>query len=145
MVGWTIDDVVRYSKRKESRSRVKRTGRYNPKIVLAYFKECGLPEPGLEYKFHPERRWRFDFAWPDWRVSNGKESDPYGGLALEVQGGIWSMGRHNRGAAMLKEWEKLNEAAAMGWRVLYFQPSDLCLIETVETIKRCLQSENLPA
>src|SRR5690606_39740371 len=41
-----------------------------------------LPEPVREYRFHPERRWRFDFAWPDLRV------------AAEVEGGIHIGGRH---------------------------------------------------
>jgi hypothetical protein len=26
---------------------------------------AGLPEPVRELKFHPVRRWRADFAWPD--------------------------------------------------------------------------------
>lgn len=39
---------------------------------------------------------------------------------------------------MLKEWEKLNEAAALGWRVIYCQPDDLCTLATVDLIKRCL-------
>lgn len=72
-----------------------------------------ISQPAAEYKFHPSRKWRFDFAWPD-RL-----------LALEVQGGIWTSGRHVRGASLLKEWEKLNEAATLGWRVMYCQPQDL--------------------
>lgn len=69
--------------------------------------------PVAEYKFHPTRKWRFDYAWPE-RL-----------LALEVQGGIWTSGRHVRGAALKKEWEKLNEAATLGWRVIYCEPQDL--------------------
>lgn len=101
--------------------------KYNSKIVLAYFKEVGLPKPLVEYKFHPERKWQFDFAWKDLYV------------ALEVQGGIFIKGRHNQGAAMLKEWEKLNVAACLGWKILYCQPEDLCLLSTAFMIKRALQ------
>lgn len=59
-----------------------------------------------EHRFHPSRRWRFDFAWPDARV------------AVEIDGGQWARGggRHNRDS----DREKLNEAAALGWRVLRF-------------------------
>lgn len=78
-------------------------------MCLAY----QIPPPLCEYRFHPVRKWRFDFAWPDAKV------------ALEVQGGIWFGGRHTRGAALIKEWEKLNTAASLGWRILYCQPSDL--------------------
>lgn len=106
---------------------------YNQRVVSAYFQECGLPAPEFEFKFHPERKWRFDVAWPE-------DAKRWGGhnVAIEVQGGLFSSGRHNRGAAMLKEYEKLNEAAAMGWRVLFVQPRDLCTSETVKLIKRCL-------
>ncbi|MGI0119640.1 hypothetical protein [Zooshikella sp. RANM57] len=44
-----------------------------------------LPKPETEYIFHPSRCWRFDFAWPDRK------------LAVEVEGGGWSNGRHTRG------------------------------------------------
>ena len=59
------------------------------------------------------RKWRFDLAIPDYRI------------ALEIQGGIFIAGRHSRGASLLKEWDKLNCAAAMGWRVIYCQPKDV--------------------
>ena len=49
-------------------------------------KFAGLPAPVAQHKFHPVRRWRFDLAWP----ANM--------LAIEVDGGIWSNGRHTRGS-----------------------------------------------
>lgn len=85
----------------------------NNDLIVSYFISEKLPAPIFEYKFHNIRRWRFDWAWLEQRV------------ALEIQGGIFIMGRHSRGAALLKEWEKLNAAAIMGWRILYCQPSDL--------------------
>jgi len=39
-------------------------------------------------------------------------------LALEIDGGIWIDGRHNRAASYIKDMEKLNEAALLGWCVL---------------------------
>jgi hypothetical protein len=124
---WTPQDLVNFAKRQK----IPMKSGYNPKIVLAYFEGCGLPTPEMEYKFHPKRKWRFDFAW----FTNATN-----GVALEVQGGIFSQGRHNRGAAMLKEWEKLNEAAALGWRVIYCQPQDLCTLTTATLIQRCLKA-----
>lgn len=113
---------------------------YNPKVVTAFLAEFGIPEPFFEYKFSPARKWRFDMAWPRIFYPNiiirGYGEMP--SLAIEVQGGIWTRGRHTRGAAMLKEWEKLNEAAALGWRILYVQPNELCRSETAKLIKRAL-------
>jgi hypothetical protein len=76
-------------------------------------KALKLPEPVAELRFAPPRRWRFDWAWPEQK------------LALEVQGGLFSNGRHVRGAALLKEHEKLNAAAARGWRVMFTTPQDM--------------------
>lgn len=99
---------------------------YSPAIVTAYYRTMRVPDPTYEYRFDPVRKWRFDLCWPEQK------------LALEVQGGIFAKGRHNRGAAMLKEWEKLNTAAAQGWRILYCQPRELCMVETVMMIVEAL-------
>jgi hypothetical protein len=68
----------------------------------------GLPEPTWEHVFAPPRRWRFDGAYVDAKV------------AFEIDGGVWSGGRHNRGSGYVKDMEKLNTAAVNGWRVLRF-------------------------
>lgn len=68
-------------------------------------KAHGLPTPDREHLFHPTRRWRFDFAWPDFHV------------AVEVDGGAWTGGRHTRGKGFEADAEKLNEATSLGWRV----------------------------
>jgi very-short-patch-repair endonuclease len=69
-----------------------------------------LDNAGLKYeqqfRFHPTRRWRFDFAWP-------KEM-----VAVEVQGGTWSGGRHVRGAGFELDRHKINSASILGWMVL---------------------------
>ena len=64
--------------------------------------------PEREYRFHPERKWRFDFAFPDKK------------LAVEIEGGIFSGGAHTRGAKYIKDCEKYNAAVLMGWRVLRY-------------------------
>jgi len=69
------------------------------------------PEPIAEARFDPDRRWRFDFAWF------------YCKVAVEIDGGQWQAhgGRHNTDA----DRDKLNHAAALGWRVLRFSASML--------------------
>lgn len=59
-----------------------------------------------EFRFDPSRRWRFDFAFPEDR------------LALEVEGGTWTNGRHSRGSGFERDAEKYAQAAVAGWRVI---------------------------
>lgn len=65
-----------------------------------------------EYSFHPTRQWRFDYAIPDLRI------------AIEIDGGIWINGRHNRASGYLGDMEKFNVAATLGWVVLKFTPQE---------------------
>ena len=105
---------------------------YSAPIVIAAWRACGIPAPFTEYTFHPTRKWRFDFAWPDYR------------LYLEVDGGIWIRGGHNRGAQMLKDWEKRNAATVLGWRGLWCEPKQLLLKETAEIIIAALDKKATP-
>lgn len=68
----------------------------------------GLPPPVTEYRFHPERRWRADFAWPEKK------------LLVEVDGAVYTRGRHTRGKGFENDCEKTNTATLMGFRVLRF-------------------------
>lgn len=97
-------------------------------LFLALVKRAGLPAPVREFHFHPTRKWAFDFAWPDVKV------------ALEVDGGIWSQGRHTRGAGWLKDTEKLNMAACLGWRLLRTTPTGLTDLLTIRTITAALEA-----
>lgn len=101
--------------------------KYDPTIVTAWFKAHGV-EPVAEYRFASPRKWRFDFAWPDAKV------------ALEVQGGLFTGGRHSRGPALMKEHEKLNAAARDGWRILYTIPQNVCMMETIELVKAAIEA-----
>lgn len=86
----------------------------------------GIPAPVAEYRFHGSRRWRLDFAWPEQRV------------ALEVDGGVWTGGRHTRGAGWTADTEKLNTAQAEGWRVLRCTPSTRDTTATLDAIRAAL-------
>lgn len=57
-----------------------------------------LPNPVRQFKFHPDRDWRSDFAWPSQR------------LLVEVEGQIWKVGGHTSGTGFLKDCRKYNEA-----------------------------------
>lgn len=113
----------------------KRKSKYNEAIVNVVFQEEGLPAPVFEYRFHDERRWRFDMAWPKYKI------------ALEVEGGVWTAGRHTRPSGFLKDMEKYNAACALGWRVLRTVPDDLLMQETIELVREAMrwQLSRIPA
>jgi very-short-patch-repair endonuclease len=74
--------------------------------LLTQIRWLALPDPTLEYRFDPRRRWRFDFAFPLLKV------------AVEVEGGSWTAGRHTRGSGFEADCEKYAEAAIAGWLVI---------------------------
>ena len=41
-------------------------------------------------------------------------------ILVEVEGGIWSGGRHTRGKGYLGDMEKYNAATVMGYRLIRF-------------------------
>ena len=59
-----------------------------------------------EHQFHPTRRWRFDFAWPDRLV------------AVEIDGLVHGgRGGHQTVDGIVKDCEKYEAALRLGWRV----------------------------
>jgi very-short-patch-repair endonuclease len=86
-----------------------------------------LPEPEREYRFHPTRRWRFDFAYPEYKIG------------IECEGGTWAGGRHVRGGGYSKDLEKYNTATEIGWRIVRFTKDMIDSGDAIETIKRLLK------
>lgn len=71
------------------------------------FDELGFPDGRTDKHGRPKlRQWKFDFAWPEYRV------------AVEIQGGMFVAGRHNRGGALAVESEKMRAACKQNWLVL---------------------------
>ena len=100
----------------------------NAEETLAlHIKAYKLPVPQREFKFMLKRRYRFDFAWPQFL------------LAAEVEGGSWSGGRHTRGAGFEKDCVKYNNAALAGWCVLRFTPAMIERGEAIGMLERILK------
>jgi hypothetical protein len=104
-------------------------------LLEIHLKELGLDfEP--EFKFHPERKWRFDY------IVRGKKWESI--CAIEIEGGIFQngrngsggIGRHTRGAGYVADMEKYNHAAALGHRVIRFTPEQILRGDAMEFIKR---------
>lgn len=67
-----------------------------------------LPLCEVELEFATPRKFRFDFAFPSRMV------------AVEVERGTWTGGRHVTPSGFQKDVEKYNLAASLGWRVFRF-------------------------
>lgn len=91
----------------------------------------GLPEPEFEYAIIPERKYRWDIAWPKFYK-----------IWIEVQGGVWNGGAHARGKGLCRDYEKHNLATLAGWRGLYVLPSEVCMLPTVELIKELMREQD---
>jgi hypothetical protein len=83
--------------------------------------------PGWESEamFHPSRNWRFDLA------------HEAGLVAIEIDGGAFSRGRHTRGAGFVEDQAKRNAATLLGWAVLHCTPRDFfALIDDAQRLSR---------
>lgn len=97
--------------------------------TVKFFVACGLPKPVTEHEFHPKRDWAFDFAWPKQKI------------ALEVEGGIYSGGRHIQPKGFLHDMEKYNTAAVLGWRVLRFTPRGSSSLTAVQMVRQAMNTQ----
>jgi very-short-patch-repair endonuclease len=79
-----------------------------------------------EYRFLPDRQFRFDVA-----VMGEK-------LAFEIEGGTWVRGRHTRGVGYQRDMEKYNLATAAGWKVYRFTPQQILSGDAAKFIKEYL-------
>lgn len=114
-------------------------------MLALHCRAYGLPEPALEHKFHPTRGWLLDAAWLDRK------------LAVEVEGGIWSKaggkpcqlcgqapkGAHGRGKGILRDMEKANALAEMGWALLRFTPQQVSDGDAILVLRRILSRERV--
>lgn len=92
-------------------------------------KAARLPEPTPEFRFSDARKWRFDFAYPALRI------------AVEVDGGTHTGGRHVRGKGYEEDAIKLNEAALAGWLILRVTTEMVADGRALEFIRRALDGK----
>ena len=79
-----------------------------------------------EHRFYQPRKWRFDYALPRYKI------------AVEVEGGVWSAGRHIRPQGFLNDIEKYNTAALLGWRVFRTTPDKLLSANMLNSLKNAI-------
>jgi very-short-patch-repair endonuclease len=89
-----------------------------------------------EYEFCPGRKWRFDF------VLTGEEHRKIG---IEIEGGVWSGGRHTRGKPFERDCEKHNMAVKLGWSVLRYSTDMVLAGDAINDILELVRPERANA
>ena len=97
-------------------------------LFLFQLRTEGLPRPREQFKFHDTRRWSSDFAWPDKKI------------IVEIEGGIWRRGggAHSHPTNILRDIEKYNNAALLGYRLFRFSDRELKNGEAMRIMKLVL-------
>jgi hypothetical protein len=80
----------------------------NAKVLKALILEDFKMDCILEYKFHDTRKWRIDIFIPDLKV------------AIELEGGVYTYGRHTRPKGFLADIEKYNKISILGLKLLRY-------------------------
>jgi len=93
--------------------------------LALHMKAAGL-NPVSEFRFHPPRRWRFDFAFLDQKI------------AVECEGGTWTGGKHTRGKGFALDCEKYNQASLDGWTLLRFTGDQIRSGQALAQIEQAL-------
>lgn len=94
--------------------------------LLARLSLAGLPAPEREASLVPGRRFRCDLVWRDHR------------LVCEVEGGVWSGGRHTSGTGYTRDCEKYSLLALEGWTVIRVTGTHIRSGQALEWIQRGL-------
>ena len=83
-----------------------------------------------EFKFHESRRWRFDFALPEYRI----------GIECEGLSHPSKKSRHTTNSGFEKDCEKYDEAALAGWMVLRFTWNMIKSGVAIKMINRAIEN-----
>lgn len=97
---------------------------------MLFMQQCAsdLAEiPEREYVFARPRRYRWDFAFVARKI------------AVEIDGAIWTQGRHTRGAGVESDMRKANLGVSLGWRIYRFSPAMVNNGEAINAIKEALR------
>lgn len=96
-------------------------------MIIQTLKQLTGYEFVKEFRFHDKRKWRFDYCHVESKT------------AIEVNGAVFTQGRHTRGKGFINDMEKLNNAILAGYVVLQFTPGQMNESKTFELIKTVIE------
>ncbi|MDX1493540.1 MAG: hypothetical protein R3253_05755 [Longimicrobiales bacterium] len=86
--------------------------RAEEELWIALVAQANVPRPERQHRFHHERKWAFDFAWPGTAPRACAEL-----VAVEMEGGV-----HRIRDRFERDVDKYNWAQLLGWVVLRVTP-----------------------
>ena len=89
-----------------------------------------------ECRFHPTRRWRFDFAWESAMLAVEVEGITFYG---KNKNGTMRLGRHQTAKGLESDCEKYGQAMLLGWAVYRCTQGMVKSGAAIDTIKRLLE------
>lgn len=113
---WTLEQARAHFSKNKSKTKPHKPTKKRQVVSEIVQMELLLSIEGIpfvkEYRFHPERKWRFDFA-----ITTKK-------IAIEYEG-IYGGGksRHTTVQGYTGDTEKYNEAGKLGWTILRYTAS----------------------
>lgn len=137
MNNWSLDDIIKspvghlnkhlteksYVKTQNSTGITSKSGKKSSVIIhkpspqkdwlglnLQYWANEKMVELVTEHKFHQQRKWRFDWAFPALKI------------AVEYNGIMSKKSRHTTVTGYSKDMEKINASQSLGWKVLQYTP-----------------------
>jgi len=96
-----------------------------------------LPAPEVEYRFFDERRWRFDFAWPELMIAAEVEGVTRYGKNAD---GSMKLGRHQTAKGYEDDCDKYNQAVMLDWSVLRFPQKIIKSGVAIEQLRALIES-----
>lgn len=104
----TASEYLEFIKKNKSTSTKKNGDGSKAKSEIEMVLKHGGYDYVKELKFHPSRKWRFDFAIESLRI------------AIEYEGIMSEKSRHTTITGMSADCDKYNAAQLLGWKVLRF-------------------------
>jgi len=83
----------------------------------------------LEHKFHDTRKWRIDLFIPAIKV------------AIELEGGVYTGGRHTRPEGFLNDIEKYNNITILGLKLLRYAHVKHLYSDILKDLKELIDNE----
>lgn len=94
-----------------------------------------------EHMFHPDRRWRLDFIFPEAPKRTAVEIEGITRFGRNKDGSM-RLGRHQTHKGIKADMEKYNSAAMMGWLVLRVTQDQVRSGEALQLLETALGKRN---